>query len=91
MMIRALAWAMRQHPDRMTSLEKLVLIYLADVSDEDNVVHLNRYKIARFASMTQEDVNDILLSLADKGYIKPLEDDIETLDKVTLYKLIVTQ
>lgn len=90
-MIKALAWALRQHPDRMTTCEKLVLIGLADVCDDDNVVHLNRYRLARFASMSQDDLNDILLSLTDKGYIKPLEDDVETLDRVTLYKLIVTQ
>jgi len=90
-MIRALAWAMRQHPDRMTSLEKLVLIHLADICDDDCTLHLSTYKISRFACLTNEEVDDILLSLTDKGFIKPLEEDITALDKVTLYKLFVTQ
>jgi hypothetical protein len=34
-MIRALAWALRQHPDTITSNEKLVLIGLADMSDDE--------------------------------------------------------
>lgn len=90
-MIRALAWAMRQHPDRVTSLEKLVLIHLGDVADDDCVVHLNRYKISRFSCLTNEEVDDILCSLVDKGFIKSLEEDIDALNRVSLYKLFVTQ
>lgn len=88
-MIKALAWALRQHPDKVNSLEKLVLVVLADMANEDGVVNALKYKVARTACLDIDELDGILAHLADKGFIKDLENEIDAADTTVLYKLIV--
>lgn len=87
-MIKALAYALRQHPDKLSSLEKLVLIGLADMCDDDLVVNVLKYKIARFACLDVHELGDILKNLVDKGFIKEIENDTEAADTAVVYRLI---
>jgi hypothetical protein len=89
-MIKELAWAMRQHPDRLQTLEKMVLIGLANMSSDCQIVNLNCYKLARFACVDQNELKQVLNILTDKGFIKLIEDHIESFDTTASYKLIVT-
>lgn len=89
-MIKALSWALRQHPDKVTSHEKLVLIGLADMCDDDLNVKVIKYKLARFAGLDIPEITDILRQLTDKGFIKDLEDDTDAADTSIAYKLIAS-
>lgn len=88
-MIKALAWALRQHPDKVNSLEKLVLVVLSDIANEEGVVNALKYKIARTSCLDIDELNLILMNLADKGFIKELENNTDSVDTTVLYKLIV--
>ena len=89
-MIRALAWALRQHPDTITSNEKLVLIGLADASDDEQVVRVSVIKMSKFTGLDNEVIEECLANLASKGFIKCL--DLETeLGYMPCYKLLITR
>lgn len=88
-MIKALAWALRQHPDKVNSLEKLVLVVLADMATDDGMVNALKYKLARNACLDIDELDDILTNLIDKGFIKEARDYVEPHDTTVLYKLIV--
>lgn len=88
-MIKALAWALRQHPDKVNSLEKLVLVVLGDMATDDAIVNGLKYKIARTACLDIDELDLILNNLVDKGFIKDLKEDIDPLDTTAIYKLIV--
>jgi hypothetical protein len=87
-MIKALSFALRQHPDKLSSLEKLVLIGLADMSNDDMVVNVLKYKIARFACLDVHELGNILKNLVDKGFIKEIENNTEAVDTSIVYRLI---
>ena len=89
-MIRALAWALRQHPDTITSNEKLVLIGLADMSDDEHVVRLSVIKIAKFSGLDNEVIEECLSNLLSKGFIKCLDLEAE-LEYMPCYKLLITR
>lgn len=88
-MISALNWAMRLTTEVITTHEKLVLIALADVSDFLYITKANKTKILKFTCLTDEELNDALESLENRGFIKKLSDTDhrDTLDE---YKLIVS-
>lgn len=89
-MIKALAWALRQHPDKVNSLEKLALVVLSDMATDDGIVNALKYKVARNACLDVDELEDILSNLLDKGFIKEVRDYIEPHDTTVIYKLIVT-
>lgn len=89
-MIKALAWALRQHPDTITSHEKLVLIGLADMSDDEQVVRISVIKIAKFSGLDNEAVEECVANLTNKGFIKCLDEDVE-LEYMPCYKLLITR
>lgn len=89
-MIKAIAWAMRQHPDKLTSTEKLVLIGLADMCNGDFLVYANQYKLSRFACIDLDLTKDIIANLASKGFITALDEERGTVEQHDVYKLIVT-
>ena len=89
-MIRALAWALRQHPDTITSNEKLVLIGLSDASDDEQVVRVSVIKMSKFTGLDNEVIEECLANLASKGFIKCLDLEIE-LEYMPCYKLLITR
>jgi hypothetical protein len=89
-MIKALSWALRQHPDKVTTHEKLVLIGMADMCDEDMNVRVLKYKLARFAGLDVPEITEILRQLTDKGFIKELEEDTDGADTSIAYRLIAS-
>lgn len=89
-MIKALNWALRQHPDKVTTHEKLVLIGMADMCDEDMNVKVLKYKLARFAGLDVPEITEILQQLNDKGFIKDLEEDTDAADTSVAYRLIAS-
>lgn len=89
-MIRALAWALRQHPDTITPLEKLILIGLADMSDDEQIVRVSSIKLSKFTGLDTDTANEAISNLSAKGFIKCLDDDLDT-DYMQSYKLIVTR
>lgn len=89
-MIKALAWALRQHPETITSDEKLVLIGLADMSDDEQVVRVSVIKVVKFSGLDNETVEECIRNLANKGFIKCLDEDVE-LEYMPSYKLIITR
>ena len=89
-MIKALSWALRQHPDKITTHEKLVLIGMADMCDEDMNVRVLKYKLARFAGLDVPEITEILQQLNDKGFIKELEEDTDAADTSVAYRLIAS-
>jgi len=89
-MIRALAWALRQHPDTITTHEKLILIGLADMSDDEQIVRLSHIKLTKFTGLDSDTINDAIYNLHAKGFIKCLDDSADT-DFMQSYKLIVTR
>lgn len=89
-MIKALSWALRQHPDKVTTNEKLVLIGMADMCDEDMNVRVFKYKLARFAGLDIPETSEILRQLVDKGFIKELEEDTDSADTSIAYRLIAS-
>lgn len=89
-MIKALSWALRQHPDKVNTHEKLVLIGMADMCDEDMNVRVLKYKLARFAGLDVPEITEILQQLNDKGFIKELEEDIDAADTSIAYRLIAS-
>jgi hypothetical protein len=89
-MIKALAWSMRQHPDTITSLEKLVLIGLSDMCDDEQIVRVSVIKLTKFAGIDNDVVEECLTKLAAKGFIKCLDDE-EGFECMPCYKLIITR
>lgn len=89
-MIKALSWALRQHPDKVTTNEKLVLIGMADMCDEDMNVRVLKYKLARFAGLDVPEITEILSQLSNKGFIKELEEDTDGADTSIAYRLIAS-
>lgn len=89
-MIKALSWALRQHPDKVSSIEKLVLIGMADMCDEDMNVRVFKYRLARFSGLDVPDITEILQQLTDKGFIKELEEDTDAADTSIAYRLIAS-
>ena len=89
-MIKALAWALRQHPETITSNEKLVLIGLADMSDDEQVVRVSIIKIVEFSGLDSETVEECMRNLTNKGFIKCLDEEIE-LEYMPSYKLLITR
>lgn len=89
-MIKALSWALRQHPDKVTTNEKLVLIGMADMCDEDMNVRVLKYKLARFAGLDIPEISEILSQLSNKGFIKELEEDTDGADTSIAYRLIAS-
>jgi hypothetical protein len=89
-MIKALSWALRQHPDKVSSIEKLVLIGMADMCDEDMNVRVFKYRLARFAGLDGTEITEILRQLTDKGFIKELEEDTDGADTSIAYRLIAS-
>lgn len=89
-MIKALSWALRQHPDKVTTHEKLVLIGMADMCDEDMNVRVFKYRLARFAGLDVLEITEILRQLVDKGFIKELEEDTDGADTSIAYRLIAS-
>lgn len=89
-MIKALNWALRQHSDKVTTHEKLVLIGMADMSDEDMNVRVLKFKLARFAGLDIPEITEILSQLTNKGFIKQLEEDTDGADTSIAYRLIAS-
>lgn len=89
-MIKALSWALRQHSDKVSTNEKLVLIGMADMCDEDMNVRIFKYKLARFAGLDVTEITEILTQLNDKGFIKELEENTDAADTSIAYRLIAS-
>jgi DNA-binding MarR family transcriptional regulator len=89
-MIRALAWALRQHPDTITPHEKLILIGLADMSDDEQIVRVSSIKLSKFTGLDSDAVTEAISNLSAKGFIKCLDDNLDT-EFMQSYKLIVTR
>lgn len=90
-MIKAINWAMRTHPDKVTTIEKLVLIGLADMCQENLIITINFNKLARFACLEYEQARKAVENLANKGFIQSLDNNICETTQFCTYKLIVTQ
>lgn len=86
-MIKALFWAMKQHTDTISSCEKLVLIGLADMSDDEHCVNISMIKLSKFTGFDAETISECLFNLESKGFIKNLDGDLE---HMTYYKLLIT-
>jgi hypothetical protein len=86
-MIKALFWAMKQHADTISSNEKLLLIGLADMSDDEQCVNISMIKLSKFTGFDSDVISECLYNLESKGFIKNLDGDLE---HMTYYKLLVT-
>lgn len=86
-MIKALFWAMKQHTDTISPQEKLVLIGLADMSDDEQCVNISMIKLSKFSGFDTEAISECLFNLESKGFIKNLDGDLE---HMTYYKLLIT-
>jgi DNA-binding MarR family transcriptional regulator len=81
---------LRQHPDTITTHEKLILIGLADMSDDEQIVRVSSIKLSKFTGLDGDAVTEAIGNLSAKGFIKCLDDDLDT-DYMQSYKLIVTR
>jgi predicted transcriptional regulator len=58
------------------------------MSNDDMVVNVLKYKIARFACLDVHELGNILKNLVDKGFIKEIENNTEAVDTSIVYRLI---
>lgn len=89
-MIKALFWAMKQHPDTITPIEKLVLIGLADMSNDEQCVNVSLIKLGKFSGLDNDVMQDCITSLSNKGFIKNLDGESLSLEHMTYFKLLIT-
>jgi len=89
-MIKALYWAMRQHADTISSYEKLVLIGLADMSNDEQCVNVSLIKLGKFTGLDNDVITECIDNLAAKGFIKHLDGDEINLEHMAYFKLLVT-
>lgn len=88
-MIKALFWALRQLPETVTATEKLVLIGLADMSNDEHCVNVSLIKLMRFTCLDSDVIEECLTSLLAKGFLKNLDEDTAC-EHMPYYKLLVT-
>lgn len=89
-MIKALFWAMKQHPDTITPIEKLVLIGLADMSNDEQCVNVSLIKLGKFTGLDNDVMQECITNLSAKGFIKNLDGENLSLEHMTYFKLIIT-
>ena len=88
-MIKALYWALRQLPETVTANEKMVLIGLADMSNDEYCVNLSMIKLLRFTCLDNDVIKDCITSLLAKGFIKNLDENTDC-EHMPYFKLLVT-
>ena len=89
-MIKALFWALKQHADTISPAEKLVLIGLADMSNEDQCVNVSLIKLSKFTGFDNDVLEQLIDNLCDKGFIKNLDGEKINLEHMTYFKLLIT-
>ena len=89
-MIKALFWAMKQHPDTISPAEKLVLIGLADMSNDEQCVDVSLIKLSKFTGFDHDVLEQCISHLSAKGFIKNLDGEEINLEHMTYFKLLIT-
>ena len=89
-MIKALFWALKQHVETISPAEKLTLIGLADMSDDESCVNVSLIKLGKFTGFDSDVLEQIIGSLCAKGFIKNLDGDELNLEHMTYFKLLIT-